>query len=154
MEYDSSNSISFRLSRVASLLHVGFSKCLEPYGIAPEQFGTLKIFSEDGEITQSDIAEILAKGKPTVSRALDALEKKGLIVRESNSEDRRVKPIRLTEKGQEVLDMVVPMAQQFNDAIRARLSAEEIITFFRVLDTIVETAEQHSQEANQLHQGE
>ncbi|MEJ2469286.1 MAG: MarR family transcriptional regulator [Campylobacterales bacterium] len=134
------------MSRVASVLHVGFSKCLEDYDIAPEQFGTLRIVSEDGHITQSEIAEMLAKGKPTVSRALDALEKKGLIFRESNPEDRRVKAIRLTGKGQEVLDHVVPKAKQFNDAIKARLSPGEIETFFRVLDTIVETAEAHAQQ--------
>jgi DNA-binding MarR family transcriptional regulator len=144
MEYVLNNSISFRLSRVASVLHVGFSKCLEDFDIAPEQFGTLRIISEDGQITQSEIAEILAKRKPTVSRALDALEKKGLIVRESDRDDRRIKPIRLTDKGQEVLDRVVPKAKQFNDAIKARLSPGEIETFFRVLDTIVETAEDHA----------
>lgn len=150
MDYVLSNSISFRLSRVASVLHAGFSKCLDEYGIAPEQFGTLRIISEDGNITQSEIAEILAKGKPTVSRALDALEKKGLIVRESNQEDRRIKPIRLTQKGQEVLDRVVPRARQFNDAIKARLTPVEIETFFRVLDTIVETAEEHAQQLGEL----
>jgi DNA-binding MarR family transcriptional regulator len=144
MKYVLNNSISFRLSRVASVLHVGFSKCLEDFDIAPEQFGTLRIISEDGQITQSEIADILAKGKPTVSRALDALEKKGLIVRESDRDDRRIKPIRLTDKGQEVLDRVVPKAKQFNDAIKARLSPGEIETFFRVLDTIVETAEDHA----------
>jgi len=146
MEYSLDHSISFRVSRVANLLHAGFSKCLESYEIAPEQFGTLRIVSEDGEITQSDIAEIMGKGKPTISRTLDALEKKGLIVRESNREDRRLKPIRLTEKGQELLDHVIPMAKQFNDAINARLSPGEVETFFRVLDTIVETAQEHSQQ--------
>jgi len=146
MDYELNSSISFRLSRVASVLHAGFSKCLEEYDIAPEQFGTLRIVSEDGDITQSEIAEVLAKGKPTVSRALDALEKKGLITRESNQEDRRVKPIRLTPKGQEVLDKVIPRAKQFNEAIKARLSPGEIETFFRVLDTIVETAEDHAQQ--------
>lgn len=146
MEYVLNNSISFRLSRVANVLHAGFSKCLEEYDIAPEQFGTLRIVSEDGKITQSEIAEILAKGRPTVNRALGALEKKGLIVRESDRDDRRIKPIRLTGKGQKLLDNVVPKAKQFNDAVKARLTPGEIDTFFRVLDTIVETAEEHAKQ--------
>jgi DNA-binding MarR family transcriptional regulator len=144
MKYSFNDSVGFHLNRVATIMHAGFSKCLEPYGIAPEQFGTLEIVSKDGDITQSDIAQILAKAKPTIGRALDALEKKGFIVREQDSEDRRVKPIRLTPKGEEVLDHVVPKAQQFNAAIRSRLSPEEIDTFFHVLDTITETAEQYS----------
>ena len=144
MTYILDESIGFNLNRVATMLHAGFAKCLEPYNIAPEQFATLKIISEDGEITQSEIAEILAKGKPTISRALDALEKKGMIVREQNSEDRRVKPIRLTDKGQAVLEMVIPKARRFNDALKTRLSSEETEIFFRVLNIIAETAEQHS----------
>ncbi|UFS61617.1 MarR family transcriptional regulator [Sulfurimonas sp. HSL-3221] len=146
MEYLLDTSIGFRLNRTANIIHAGFTKCIEPFGIAPEQFATLKIISEDGEITQSEIAEILAKGKPTVSRALDALEKKELIVRERKSEDRRIKPIHLTAKGQEILDLVIPKALTFNNAIKARLTPEEIETFFRVLDTIVDTSETHTKQ--------
>jgi len=146
MEYTLNSSIGFRLSRTANIVHAGFSKCLESIGVAPEQFATLRIISEDGEITQSEIAEILAKGKPTISRALDALEKKGLIIRERKDEDRRIKPIHLTPKGHEILGQVIPKALSFNDAIRARLTPGEIETFFHVLDTIVDTAEAHAKQ--------
>ena len=143
MAYSLETSIGFHLNRAANIVHAGFSKCLEPYDVAPEQFATLMIISEDGEINQSEIAELLAKGRPTVSRTLDALEKKGLIVREENSADRRIKPIRLTEKGREVLSAVQPKARQFNDAIRARLAPGEAETFFHVLETIIETTQNH-----------
>lgn len=148
MVYTLDTSIGFRLNRAANIVHAGFSKCLEPYGIAPEQFATLKIISEDGDINLSDLADMLAKGKPTVSRALDALEKKGLIVRESRDSDRRVKAIRLSGKGRAVLEAVEPKALTFNEAIRARLAPGEAETFFHVLDTIIDTAEQHSPEGN------
>jgi DNA-binding MarR family transcriptional regulator len=148
MAYVLRNSIGFHLNRAANIVHAGFSKCLEPYGIAPEQFATLKIISEDGEINQSEIAEMLAKGKPTVSRALDALEKKGLIIREAHDADRRIKPIRPSAKGQEMLDAVQPKAQKFNEAIRSRLAPGEAETFFHVLETIVETTQ------HQIHPGE
>jgi len=138
--YNLKDSIGFHLNRAATIIHSGFSKCLQSYDIAPEQFATLKIINEDGEITQSGIAELLVKGKPTVGRSLDALEKKGLIVREADDNDRRMKPIRLTDSGREVLAAVEPKARQFNDAIRSRLAPGEAETFFHVLDVIVETA--------------
>jgi len=143
MAYVLKHSIGFHLNRAAAIVHAGFSKCLEPYGIAPEQFATLKIISEDGEITPSGIADMLAKGRPTVTRTLDALEKKGLITRDSSDADRRIKPIRLTGKGLEVLGAVEPKALQFNEAIRARLAPGEAETFFHVLDTIIDTARHH-----------
>ena len=138
MDYELKDSIGFHLNRSATLIHSAFSKCLKPFDIAPEQFATLKIISEDGEVTQSGIADMLAKGKPTVGRSLDALEQKGLIVRESDSGDRRVKPIRLTDRGAELLTAVEPKASRFNALIRSHLAPGEAETFFHVLDVIVE----------------
>ena len=143
MAYSLEQSIGFHLNRAANIIHIGFVKCLEPYDIAPEQYATLIIISEDGEITQSGIAEVLAKGKPTISRALDALEKKGFIQREAHDADRRIKPIRLTEKGRKVLDAVEPKAMHLNNAIRSRLSPGETELFFRVLETIIDTTQNH-----------
>ena len=151
MEYSFNDSVGFHLNRVAHILRSGFAKCLESYNIAPEQFGTLEIVSKDGDITQSEIAEILGKGKPTIGRALDALEKKGFIVRAQDSEDRRVKPIRLTQKGTALLDEVTPKAQAFDDAIKAKISPQEKKMFLHLLGIIAETAAEHH---TQQHQGE
>ena len=142
MEYKLRNSIGFRLNNISNRVHAMFAKRIEPYGIAPEQFAAMKMISEDGEMTPSKIAVMLAKAKPTVSRALDALEKKGFITRDETDADRRIRHIHLTKEGREVLDTVVPMAQSFNDTLYAQLTPQEVETFFRVLDTIGETIEQ------------
>lgn len=142
MEYKLRNSIGFRLNSVSNRIHAMFAKGIEPYGIAPEQFAAMKMISEDGDVTQSKIATMLAKAKPTVSRTLDALEKKGLIVRDEDNADRRIKYIRLTEEGQKVLNDVIPMAKTFNETIYAQLTPQEIEAFFHVLNTINDTIEQ------------
>jgi DNA-binding MarR family transcriptional regulator len=142
MEYNLRNSIGFRLNNISNRVHAMFAKRIEAYGIAPEQFAAMKMISEDGEMTPSKIAMMLAKAKPTVSRALDALEKKGFITRDETDADRRIRHIHLTKEGREVLDTVVPMAQSFNDTLYAQLTPQEVETFFRVLDTIGETIEQ------------
>lgn len=145
MEYHLRDSIGFHLNRTVNVVHAVFAKRLEPYDIAPEQFATLKIIAEDGDINQSAIAEMLGKGRPTVGRTLDALERKELVVREESTEDRRVKSVCLTAKGLSLLNTVMPMANDFNATIRSRLTPEEIDTFFHVLDTIVKATEQLNQ---------
>lgn len=142
MEYKLRNSIGFRLNSLSNRIHAMFSKRIEPYGIAPEQFAAMKMISEDGDVTQSKIATMLAKAKPTVSRTLDALEKKGLIAREEDDADRRTKYIRLTNEGEKVLNEVIPIAKSFNEAIYEQLTPQEIETFFHVLETISGTVEQ------------
>lgn len=143
MEYKLRNSFGFRISLVANRVHAMFARGIEPYGIAPEQFAAMKIISDDSETNQSKIAQMLAKGKPTVSRTLDVLEKKGLVARDELETDRRAKRIRLTAEGEAVLNAVTPYAKAFNDAIRERLEPQEIEHFFKVLETILETVDQY-----------
>ncbi len=143
MEYKLKNSIGFCINQTANKVHAMFSREIESYGIAPEQFAAMMIIGEDSETKQSTIAQILGKGQPTVSRTLDALEKKGLVARDALETDRRAKRICLTAEGEAVLDAVIPYAKAFNDTIRDRLEAQEIEIFFKVLETILETADQY-----------
>jgi DNA-binding MarR family transcriptional regulator len=95
---------------------------------------------------------MLAKAKPTVSRTVDALEKKGLITRDEDDTDRRVKYIRLTEEGQKVLNAVIPMAKSFNETIYSQFTTQEIETFFHVLETINDTVEQCTLTGEKTHE--
>jgi DNA-binding MarR family transcriptional regulator len=139
MEYSTKNSFGFRMSFVANKVHAMFSKTLEEYGIAPEQFAMMKIISEENQATHSDIAKLLDKGKPTVSRTIDALEKKGFVFRDEMESDRRVKTLRLTPEGEKVLSEVIPHARAFNDTIREKLSSQDVESFFKVLNVMLET---------------
>lgn len=143
-EYKLENSFGFQVKHVANRIHAVFSKLIESYGIAPEQFAVLKIISEDSLISQSAIAAALVKGKPTVSRTLDELEKKGFIVRRELPSDRRIKSTELTDAGRHALQVVLPVAKEINEAIVAQLDDDEIKTFFKVLDLVVKTVEQFS----------
>jgi DNA-binding MarR family transcriptional regulator len=143
MEYRLKDSFGFRITHAANRLHAMFSRAIDAYGIAPEQFAAMKIIRDDSETNQSKIAQMLAKGKPTVSRTLDVLEKKGLVARDALETDRRAKCICLTAEGEAVLDGVIPYAKAFNDTIRERLEPQEIENFFKVLETILETADQY-----------
>lgn len=138
MPYMLKDSIGYRTNLTATTLKSRFSKLFKPYGIAAEQFATLKIISEDNEVTQTKIAELLGKNKTTVGRAIDALLKKGLICRQDIENDRRANRIALTPKGEEILSSTVPIAQKFNEAVKSKLDKQEIETFFKVLDIVLD----------------
>jgi DNA-binding MarR family transcriptional regulator len=135
------DSIGYRASLAATTLKSRFAKLLSPQGIAPEQFATLKIISEDNEVTQTRIAELLAKNKTTVGRSIDALVQKGLIDRQDIENDRRANLITLTAKGEEVLRLAIPIAQKFNETVKSKFDQKEIETFFKVLDLIIELSQ-------------
>jgi DNA-binding MarR family transcriptional regulator len=139
-EYLLKDSIGYHNNLTAITLKTAFSKFLAPYGIAAEQFATLKIISEDNKVTQTRIAELLGKDKTTVGRAIESLVKKKLISREGAKNDCRANIISLTPKAQEILDLTVPIAQQFNEAILAKVTQEELKVYFKVLDIISQTS--------------
>jgi DNA-binding MarR family transcriptional regulator len=68
--------------------------------------------------TQNEIGNKLFLQKQTVSLILSGLEKDGYILRESNTEDRRNKIVKFTEKG-----------KQFADSILEKLETAEIEAF-------------------------
>src|SRR5947209_1667716 len=58
--------------------------------------------------TLNDVAKVVGRGAPAVSRAVDALVRAGLIERTQDPNNRRRLALRLTEKGREQLDKRVP----------------------------------------------
>jgi MarR family transcriptional regulator, transcriptional regulator for hemolysin len=75
------------------------------YDITPEQGAVLNAIGESEGTSQSMIAEMTLKDKPTITRILDNLEKKNLIRRRADSGDRRAYKIYLTETGKEKIEM-------------------------------------------------
>jgi DNA-binding MarR family transcriptional regulator len=59
-----------------------------------------------GDQRASRLAERLALGKPTISAAVDALCRRGLLLRAEVAEDQRAVALSLTEQGRRLLDEV------------------------------------------------
>jgi len=75
--------------------------------------------------------------EPTsLSRILKSMEEKGAIYREKNPNDGRGVLIKLTDFGLEKRKMSKEHVIQFNEAIKAQLSPEQIQSFFEVTEII------------------
>lgn len=146
MSYTLQSSIGYQTNLVATILKTNFTKLIQPkYGIAAEQFATLKIISEDSEATQTRIAELLGKDKTTVGRSIESLIKKGLLTREDSHLDKRANRISLTPKAQEVVAGVTEIADHLNETLKSKLSKEEIENYFKVLDKILQESKNIAQ---------
>ncbi|HEY1286248.1 MAG TPA: MarR family transcriptional regulator [Solirubrobacterales bacterium] len=74
-------------------------------GLRPVTFGALRALDEPR--TMSEIASLLHCDNSNVTGIVDGLEERGLAVRESSPEDRRVKLISLTAEGRRVRTRLV-----------------------------------------------
>jgi DNA-binding MarR family transcriptional regulator len=70
------------------------------------------------------------------SRAASALEKKGLITRSEDQENRRRKLISLTPKGVETFQRIWPKARQVTATMTDKLNPQEFKEFKRLLDIL------------------
>lgn len=137
-------SIAFKVARTSNKINQAITKALKVYDIAPEQRAILDIIDNDNSISQNDLASILGKDKTTISRALDAIEKKGYIDRISTKEDKRVKLISLTSLGKEALKKSKQTIIDFRLSVIKDLSEKEIETISKLLEKISDNVDRYT----------
>lgn len=91
------------LVRKLGLLERDEASCCK---ITISQCHTIVEVGRTGKISLIDLANILNLDKSTVSRSVDNLVNQGLMVRETDPEDRRFIMLQLTEQGQNIFQEV------------------------------------------------
>lgn len=72
------------------------------------QFGVLEILLHLGSMYQRDLAEKLLKSGGNMTLVIDNLEKRSLVTRVREAEDRRCIKVSLTDKGKELISAFFP----------------------------------------------
>ncbi len=134
MAYDLETSIGFKINQSANKINNKFNTLLQKYDIAPEQRATLEIIKYEKEVTQTKIANILAKDKTTISRTLATLEKKGLILKKQI--DKRTNLIELTLEGEKILEESALTVKEFREKVSSNLNENEINKIVELLEKV------------------
>lgn len=87
--------------------------------------------------SQKDLGEICLRDKPTISRIIDSLEDKSLVVRVSDQIDHRIKRVVLTKAGKQLFYDVLPIMEKTREEVRGKIPDEEIEIFKNVLSKII-----------------
>ncbi len=102
-------------------------------GLSKNQPMVIKIIGMEGEIMPSTIGNYTGMDKSSLTRMIDDLEKKGMVFRKSDPEDRRKVLVSLTEKGLECYDY----SNQITDEILKLADEKDIEDYIQSLETIV-----------------
>ena len=87
--------------------------------------------------SQKDLGEICLRDKPTITRIIDSLEDKSLVVRVSDQIDHRIKRVILTNAGKQLFYDVLPIMEKTREEVRGEIPDEEIEIFKNVLSKII-----------------
>lgn len=104
--------------------------------ITPEQFTVLSVLVEHDGLYQRQIAMMTMKDRPNITRIINILENTGMVERISDVEKRKVFKIRITQKGKDVYEKVLPTILEIWSSTVEGLSDEEIETTLIVLEKI------------------
>ena len=92
-----------------------------PCDLTLAQYQVLSMVSKNTRCSQKKIAENLGVTGPTVVRIIDALEKKELVTRTRDREDRRIVLVSRTDKGAEAQQECANMHEQRLASLMSRL---------------------------------
>ncbi|MBM4311038.1 MAG: MarR family transcriptional regulator [Deltaproteobacteria bacterium] len=96
-------------------------------------------FRQNGQF-QQQLADRTYKDKAAITRLVDGLEKRGLVIREEDNTDRRQKKIYLTEKGEKLMDELLPVAKMAQKRGLQGVEPEKMVVFEEVLQQIFKNA--------------
>jgi MarR family transcriptional regulator, organic hydroperoxide resistance regulator len=131
--------INLAAQRLKYELHQVFQA--KGYDITPEQWAVLnRLWEEDG-LSQVEIAERTFKDKPSTTRILNLLEKKGVVLRRRDTEDGRVMHVFLTKAGKDLKEKLIPCAEEVLVKSGQNLTKEEVSQFKQILRKILANLE-------------
>jgi DNA-binding MarR family transcriptional regulator len=118
-------TVAFLLAQVGARSAQEFAKLLTPLKLTPPDAGILRLLSLSPGISQQQLARRLGMHASRLVAVIDAMEERGLVVREANLSDRRIYALQLSAAGRETLSAIGRVAHTHDEAICAGLSEAE-----------------------------
>jgi MarR family transcriptional regulator, transcriptional regulator for hemolysin len=101
------------------------------------QFHFLRAVSmENDDVIQKDMAEIMGKDKSAILRMIDCLEKKELVRRVVDLNDRRKNRLMVSKKGERALEQFKIVEIELTNELMEGIDMSEIEAFHRVIEHI------------------
>jgi DNA-binding MarR family transcriptional regulator len=123
------------LQKTADSLGLEAEQLLKPHGLTGTQYNVLRIL-RGAEPDGSSIGERMISHDPDMTRLLDRMEKRGLISRQRQTDDRRVIKTRITPAGLTVLKSLDQPVRELHKRQFHHLPAARLKTLAQLLEEV------------------
>ncbi len=103
------------------LLSTSFSGQVKGHGLSATEWRVLGVLSAREGVTMTELAQLVLFKQPTLTKAIDRMERAQLVRRHTPSEDRRRTLVYLTERGRRAVTPLVLRARQHDSAVSQAL---------------------------------
>jgi DNA-binding MarR family transcriptional regulator len=126
------------LLRTADAVKRSLAQVIEPHGITPQQYNVLRILRGAGAdgLPTLTIGERMIEQTPGVTRLVDRLERKGLVVRVPCPKDRRRVFCKITPKGLDLLQELDDSVNRWDVQAVAVLQPSDLDSLINLLDRV------------------
>lgn len=135
--------VGFMLAKTVRNLTFLLNNEFSQYGITTEQWSLLKKLHEQEGSSIKDLAQGVGKDQANVTRILDVLEKRGLVQRCSNPNDKRSTLIRFTTEGKELTESLIPIDANVHEIAVDGLSEQDFIALKQLLSKLNHNVDQY-----------
>ena len=104
--------------------------------IAWEYIAVLSFIKHHPMCTQRELADEFSKTPAAVTQSTQKLEKLGLIEKNIDSENLRVKRLTITDEGRKIVGESIDVFRDVDAMMQAGISEEELMMFLTVLDKL------------------
>jgi DNA-binding MarR family transcriptional regulator len=119
----------YSLEKTAKLMKLSFSRLLLMHpevDITVDQWVILQLVNKYKQISQQELCDLAFKDAPTVTRIIDLLVHKSLVLREAHPSDRRKFIIKITDAGLAIYNQVRPILTEFRQEAYDGITDDEL----------------------------
>jgi len=131
-----------RISRLARLLEPELDLVFAEYGLTGGEFDVLAALRRSGapyRLTPTSLRKALLLSSGGMTKRLAGLENRGLVRREAETSDRRLRAVTLTPDGRRLVDAVLPEHIDNEERLLRDLNARERSDLARLLEKLAVT---------------
>lgn len=126
LDFDLQDFLPFMLNQAAEASSLGFQTYYKStYGMLRTEWRVVFHLGRYGDLTAKAICDRARLHKTKVSRAVAALEGRGILSRQTDQSDRRQEDLTLTPRGQKVFEDLYSAAKRFDEDLTRDLSTDE-----------------------------
>lgn len=108
-------------------------KRMETLNLKPSQAGILFMLNREGRLCQRELAEKIGLTPPSMTVALQKLEKSGYICKVKDENDQRITRIILTQEGKNQVDELKRVMEDMEEILYRGMSKEERLLLRRLM---------------------
>ena len=122
------HNLGYLINRTAWALKNAMQQGINEQGhsITTIHWAILQQLAEIDGLSQVELAAILEKDRPNVTRILDVMEGKGLVTRKADPNDRRKHLIYITKAGRELKEKITPISISVREEAFKGISSEDL----------------------------